>query len=285
MGRYRYSLVRCVPVPATGEFINIGAIAGSSQAGDWAVRQIGNPDRAMRLCSPQQYGAVTEFIADAVLRIRAAEDSLFPLPDDWLDEMVSERRNVVQLSEPQVAVARSAQEVIDLVFANQVIDPAIKAPRNVVLKHQLMSKLREEFRRHSVAAEYIVERSVLTTGGGHITFPIDFAFGANQAVQLTQVWSFQKDSVEEVARDVKAWGYALERLREGDPSRLNAPKDKSLSLVGDVPIEVVFSAPITTPQSDVFAEATEVFTKLDATVYSDNEAPIVAEHVAKLLAA
>ena len=39
MGRYVYSLVRCVPDPRTGEFVNVGAIAGDPFTGDWSVRQ------------------------------------------------------------------------------------------------------------------------------------------------------------------------------------------------------------------------------------------------------
>src|SRR6478752_7286823 len=104
MGRYRYSLVRCVPEPRTGEFINIGAIAGSYGEGDWSTRQISNLQRAAKLCGNDQLGAVAEFLAEVTRQISDADESLFPLQDSWLDTMAAEWRNVVQLSPPQLAV-------------------------------------------------------------------------------------------------------------------------------------------------------------------------------------
>jgi hypothetical protein len=44
--RYVYSVVRYVPNPASGEFVNIGVIAGSDETGDWSLRQAGNQRRA-----------------------------------------------------------------------------------------------------------------------------------------------------------------------------------------------------------------------------------------------
>jgi Protein of unknown function (DUF3037) len=281
MGRYWYSLVRCVPEPATGEFINIGAIAGSSDEGDWAVRQIDNLRRAAKLCGPAQLGAVTEFLTSATAQIADAEESLFPLAEGWLDGFSSEMRNVVQLSRPQVAVGQSANEVLDRVFAFQLIDPELAA-RGFTTKLKLVSRLRKQLRA-SIADEYIVERPRLTVGD-HVTAQIDFAFGADRAVQLTQAWTFQKDTVDDVARDVKAWGYAVRRLRDGDPCRLNAT-DRSLLLGDEVPIEVVLAAPITAHQQDVYEEASEIFAELDAKVYTDENATPVVEHITKLLAA
>ena len=88
MGRYRYSVVRCVPEPRTGEFVNIGAIAGSFEEGDWSARTIGNYTRALKLCSADQIAAVTEFIAEALERFEDADNSLFPLADEWLDQVL-----------------------------------------------------------------------------------------------------------------------------------------------------------------------------------------------------
>jgi hypothetical protein len=281
MGRYRYSLVRCVPEPWTGEFINVGAIAGSSDEGDWAARQIGNFQRAAKLCGAEQLGAVAEFIANATRQISDAEESLFPLADTWLDEIASERRNVVQLSEPRLAVGQSANEVLDRVFARQLIDPA-KTSRDFVSKSRLIARVRSELRSH-IPAERVVERPVLTVGG-HITAQVDYAFGADHAVQLTQAWSFQKETVDDVARDVKAWGYALERLRHGDRSRLEG-EARSLYLSENVPIDVIFAVPTTRHQQDVFEEATEVFEALKVTTYNENEAARLVSNVVNLLAA
>jgi hypothetical protein len=282
MGRYRYSLVRCVPEPWTGEFINVGAIAGSADEGDWATRQIGNLQRASKLCAAEQLGAVVSFIAQAARQIDDAEDSLYPLPDAWLDDIASERRNVVQLSEPRLAVGTSANDVLDRVFARQLIDPA-KVSREFISKTRLLARIKRQI-RDEIPEELFVERPVLTVGGGHVTAQIDCAFGTNRAVQLTQAWSFQKETVDDLARDVKAWGYALTRLRDGGDSRLEGV-GKSLIVGPDVPIEVMYAAPTTARQREVFEEASEVFDLLKVTRYNEAEAPRLVSNVADLLKA
>jgi hypothetical protein len=281
MGRYRYSLVRCVPEPRTGEFINVGAIAGSSDEGDWATRQIENLRRATKLCGDAELGAVLEFIAAATRKIAEAEDSFFPLPDTWLDDMALERRNVVQLSEPQLAVGKSADEVLDRVFARQLIDPA-RSSLTFVSKSKLLARVRSQLRKQILPTQ-VLERPTLAVGS-HITANVDYAFGTDHAVQLTQAWSFQKETVDDVATDVKAWGYALERLREGGISRLQGA-EKSMTLSSEVPIDVIIAVPVTARQQEVFEEAQEVFSALKVTTYSEEQAATLVDCVAELLAA
>lgn len=280
MGRYRYSLVRCVPEPRTGEFVNIGAIAGSYDEGDWSARSIGNYKRALKLCTADQIAVVTEFIAEALEKIEAADSSLYPLRDEWLDGIVSERRNVVQLTAPQLAVAEDADQVLDLVFARQLIDPA-KVSRHTISKHRVMTWIRR-FMSEAIDDSLIIERPTLTVGD-RVTTSIDFAFGRDHAFALTQAWSFQKEGVEDLSKDVKAWAYAIGRLRAGENTRL-VGSERSLSLNGDVPIEVVYAPAITPQQQDVWGEAADVFKSLGANLYSDDYGRL-AEDVGELIAA
>ena len=48
MSRYLYSIIRCLPDPQTGEFVNVGVIAGDPATGDWAVRRLSNIERIRR---------------------------------------------------------------------------------------------------------------------------------------------------------------------------------------------------------------------------------------------
>lgn len=273
MGRYRYSLVRCVPEPRTGEFVNIGAIAGSFDEGDWSARTIGNYARALKLCTSDQIAAVTEFIAEALEQIDAADNSLYPLHDDWLDTIVAERRNVVQLSAPQMAIADDADQALDFVFARQLVDPA-KVTRRTVSKHRIMAWVRR-YLGEAIDDSLILERPVLTVGD-RITAPIDFAIGRDHAVAITQAWSFQKEGVEDLSKDVKAWAYAIGRLRQGEGGHLTGT-ERSLSLKSDVSIEVVFAPPITAQQQDVFGEASDVFKSLGANLYSEDYERLAAD--------
>ncbi len=43
---YWMSVVRFVPDPARGEFVNVGAIAGSDETEEWEVRAVANWRRA-----------------------------------------------------------------------------------------------------------------------------------------------------------------------------------------------------------------------------------------------
>ena len=44
--KYIYSVLRFVPNPASGEFVNIGAIVGSDENGEWELRTVENAKRA-----------------------------------------------------------------------------------------------------------------------------------------------------------------------------------------------------------------------------------------------
>jgi hypothetical protein len=64
-----------------------------------------------------------------------AEESSDPIPDSWLNEVWSEKRNVVQLSEPQVAVGENASEVLDFAVLRSHCGP--RSPDSNV-EHNLM---------------------------------------------------------------------------------------------------------------------------------------------------
>jgi hypothetical protein len=235
--------------------------------------------RALKLCSSTQLGVVSQFIADAEDEIARAEDSLYPLDQNWLDTLGVDRRNIIQLSEPQLAVGDSADQVLDFVFANQLVDPT-KTTRNFIDKNRLLSRIRDHVRQAIPDDRVLVEHPFLTVGG-HITTQLDMVFGLDRAVQITQAWSFQRGTVDDVAKEVKAWGYVLERLRNGEKTSLTG--NRQLPLADKVPIGVLIAEPTTPQQQDVFDEATEVFQSLDATVYGQDDAARLVSNVSQLL--
>src|SRR5680860_1531130 len=58
-----FSVIRFVPDPAKGEFVNIGAIAGDDATGDWELRLVSSPKRAKAL---DQLGVLAQATAFAV---------------------------------------------------------------------------------------------------------------------------------------------------------------------------------------------------------------------------
>lgn len=131
--RYVFSVVRYVPDPATGEFVNIGAIAGSDETGDWSLRLAGNPKRARAFGPPESLNAVFAFmtevgnrIDDHALSLDADTPGSGPADDEvseeWLLELHRRHRYIVQLTPPAPVVADSAEEALSHIFARIVSD-------------------------------------------------------------------------------------------------------------------------------------------------------------------
>ncbi len=61
MTGFVYSLLRFAPNPATGEFVNLGAVAGSEATGEWGIRHVQNDQRARALSGSVPVSAFYEF--------------------------------------------------------------------------------------------------------------------------------------------------------------------------------------------------------------------------------
>jgi hypothetical protein len=288
--RYFFSIVRCVPNPRTGEFINVGAIAGSSDAGDWAVREVSNEKRVRSLADGHDISTYHEFLVEAGLRIdrnaelvdEGRED---PLDEAWLQQLHHDYRNVVQLSPPSLVLAGSAESALDVIFENYVVDPT-RPSRNVVTKHRAVSALSAAYKRAEIDPAH-VKRGVDVLVGDHLSARLDFAIGNGSTVQLTQGWSFRVAGVEEISTQVKSWAYALSRLRDGIETRIiSAGSDlqgNQSTVPADVDLEVVIVTPETERQRQVFDEASQVFTELDVAVRTVTDVDLVSRRAAELI--
>src|SRR5262249_44389907 len=155
MTRYFYSLVRCVPSPRTGEFINIAAIAGSEESDEWSVRQIQNESRAKKLCSADDLAVVHGFLASSWEAIdRHNPEALLaddPLALEWPGRLYHDHRNGVQLSEPMPIVGESVEGVLDVIFDHLLIDP-VRGRREFITKHRVLAALRDSFEEAEIPA-------------------------------------------------------------------------------------------------------------------------------------
>jgi len=286
MSRYLYALVRCVPNPRTGEFINMAAIAGRPDTGDWSVRQVGNESRVRKLAGAEELQAVHGFLTRVGLEIDKRQH-LFeegfgePLGEDWLQQLYHDHRNVVQLSTPTPIVAENAEQALDIIFSRQIIDP-VSQQRNFITKHRVLAELRDAYTRAKID-NALIRPKVEIYVGGHVHAPVDFAIANGTAIQLTQGWSFQKASVDEVSTQVKAWGYALRLLRDGEDARVIGPDERLASVFHDVDLQAVIASPRTPQQVAVYEEANQVFTELDVSVHDLAAVDAVGIQAAKLL--
>jgi len=286
MDRYLYSLVRCVPDPRTGEFVNVAAIAGSPDTGEWSVRQVNNESHARRLAGTRELTSLHDLLGRVGIEIdqrKAALDhgDTDPLGEAWLWRLHHDHRNIVQLSAPTPMVATDAEDALDVVFEQMVIDPVLQS-RGSVTKHRVLSRLRDAYKQADLDPQLVQPRATIFVGDSVHT-SVDFAIANGSTVQLTQGWSFQLTGVEDVALQVKAWAYALRGLRAGDGARVVTTAHEASTIAKDVDLEVVVAEPQSDPQTAVYEEAQQVFRELGAAVHQLGDVTAVAERAADLV--
>lgn len=287
MSRYIYSLVRCVPDPATGEFVNVGAIAGNPDTGDWSVRQVSNERHVRKLAGATELGAVHGFLARVGIEIDSMQalmlnDSVDLLGEGWLQDLYYDHRNVVQLSPPTPIVADNAEDALDVLFGRQIIDPVTQARDRVVTKHGVIQRIRLAYGRADIDP-HLVRRRVELFVGDRVHTTLDYAVANGTTVQLTQGWSFQGALVDAVSEQVKAWAYALSRLRDGMDSRIVGVDEWVSDVTSDVDLQVVVAPPRTGEQENVYKESEQIFEQLDASVHSLEDADAIGQRATELL--
>jgi hypothetical protein len=282
MAKYLYSLVRCVPDPRTGEYVNVGAIVARADGGDWAVRRVSSDKRALKLGTPEQVAVAHAFLARVEQRL---EDQLElvgePVSVSWLDELYSDHRNVVQLTTPTVMSIDDAEAGLDLLFSKLIIDP-VAQPRGYITKSRVVSDLRTAYRAH-VGSDLLHTQAQVFVGN-LVRAPIDVAVANGVAYQLTQAWSFQRAGVADVTTQVKAWGYAISRLKGGEEGRLLGSDDYITAVPTDVDVQVAVATPRSTEQERAFAEAQQVFADLDVPVHALDDIEAISLRAAELVA-
>jgi hypothetical protein len=264
--RYVYSLIRFVPDPARGEFVNVGAIVGSETSSEWQVRQIENPVRARAIDDRSLLDAVWSFIDRVGLQIDEYEDalnSLFgaatELDEAWLERLHAEHENVVQLTPPAPVSATSADEAMDRVFDLMILDPASRH-FGFQKKHAALAAVRRAYASRSIQkGRELRERVQLRTS--HHAERIDFAVTNGKVLQLAQTFSFQVPDQESLAEQVKAWGWTIRDARDSGGTVV-APGGREYDVEREVDIEVVYVPPLPDRAAPAFDDAQHVFEAL-----------------------
>lgn len=109
----QWSLIRYVPNAITGEFVNVGVIAGRDD--DWACRVAVDWTRAAALDLNGTKDHARTFIHDDIERTIATAS------DEWLSELPQEGgRSIVQVTAPMPVAADTAARAIELVYPHLV---------------------------------------------------------------------------------------------------------------------------------------------------------------------
>ena len=280
----RYSLVRFVPDPARGEFINIGAVVGDEEAGEWDARIISNHKRAKGIDLGGRWSAALTFVGELDDRLAAGDEfpgteRATPLTLAELERMAAEMNNLVQLTAPAPVVAANADEALDLIFDQLIVDPA-RASFRFAKKNQAQASTRAAYRRHDLPAGTVRERAAVTSGVFDERF--DFVVHNGRAVQLVQCWSFQLPNQEELAAQVKSWSWVVHELRK-QGGVLEAGQT-SVEVPADLDVFAVAIEPEPGADAPAYEEARAAFEENDVRELGLSQAEQVGARAAQLLA-
>ena len=280
--RFTYSVVRLAPDPARGEFVNVGAIVGSDEAG-WVVHHLTNLRRVRAFDDRKVLPAALDFMSGLPISddgVNAGDDAF---SESLLASLSARMTNVVRLSSPAPIIANSLADAVELVTAEMLVD----------LPQETLAYQRRTAAQHALRVAYVAQglkrgedffEKVTLTAGKH-SEPLDFIVANGSAVQLAQAWSFQTPDQDRLRINVRSWGWALRTLRaEGGTVRNTS--NRSIDVASDVDVEVVCLAPL--PQqldSSAFADAQGVFGAVNATVRLVDQVEMVAASASESLLA
>ena len=284
--RFVYSVVRFVPDPGRGEFINVGAIAGSDELQEWSVRQIENPKRARLLGDAELLTAVLSFlgrIGSLCDEFEKGDEELFPriqLNEEWLEDLCKSHYNMVQLSPPAITIAESVDEALNDVFKEFIVDPAQRSYAYQT-KNQALAGLRRAYKDLGLnKGQGLFEKVMLETLQYHQ--PFDFAVANGQALQLTQSWSFQIPDQEDLSKQIKSWGWTVKDLKESG-GQIESADGQRFEVGKDANVAVAYISPTESQQSIAHDEAMHVFESLQIDAFSIEDVSQIASRAKQLL--
>lgn len=287
--RILYSVVRFVPDPARGEFVNVGAIAGSEESSEWQVRQIDNPKRARTIDEHKVLDAVWSFFNEIGHQIDEHEKALSSLSgsrarlsEEWLHRLYAEHQNIVQLGPPTPMVASSVDEAMDIIFEQMIVDPVV-GKRGLKTKHAALAAVRRAYREYMIPKEAITEGVVLLSPNNYRQ-RFDFAIVNHRTLQLTHTWSFQVSDQETIAAEVKAWAWTVEDVRSSTGGTIvEELEGGQVEVPSSVDIQVVFIPPAEGQNSLAMREAERAFDKLGVSSVEISGAGLVGARARELI--
>ncbi|TCM45557.1 DUF3037 domain-containing protein [Kribbella sp. VKM Ac-2568] len=284
--RYDYWVIRYVPDPIRGEFVNIGVIAGKGD--DWSFRRVSNLRRASRLGG---FASLTDSflrrIEDSIASRLDAVEALIPSEPSELfgrgevEDLRVRMNNLVQLSESRPVLAATSEEAADLAFELMVVDSDVdvrhRSRTTVVHKLRAAFDLRPELVHH-VARFHVASVGAQETG-------IDFAVKDGVVHQMSQVWAFDVKNTRHLQTQIQAWNYLLGLLRQDGGALVRRGRHDGVSIPHDVDINAVFTAPTTSDGEAQFEIAKDGWQRLGVEVVSSSDSEAIVDAAARLLTA
>ncbi len=275
-------MIRFVPDPARGEFVNVGAVVGSEDSAEWKIRPVENFARARSLGRPEAIKAVDFFVDHVQSDLCEHDSGIGPLDEAWLGRLHDSSRNVVQLSRPAIVVADSADHALERVFATMIVqNPRRRYPPHS--KKEAFRGLLEAYETELLRKDEELRQRV-DLQSGKFTTGVDFAVTNGRTLQLAQAWSFQIGDQVALSRRIKAWGWTIRNLRD-DGGVITDRSGSDFEVSRDVDLEVVYIPPTNKHGHVALDEAGDVFDQLEVRAVELPDAAVVAKSARQLIRA
>lgn len=278
---YQYWIVRYVPDPIRGEFVNIALLVGQDGQ-DWAFRQVTSLQRATRIGGDPTIA--TYWLRELQSMVNSLNIRRAPNPEPLLTALADSGENIsaavvgrlaarlnnaVQISSPFPLVAESAQAGIAMLFNHLVADPQVQ-PREL-FGTRVGKYVSEQFRRElpeGSRASILNRPHVLV---GSVPRTANFAVTDFKVEQITNTWSFNLSDVDKVSTEIQAWVAHMNRLRARG-GVLESKGRPPLTIPGDVQLRVVYEEPRQASARPALQIAREVWAEVPGLVaYSEAE--------------
>lgn len=278
---YQYWIVRYVPDPIRGEFVNIALLVGQDGR-DWAFRQVTNLQRATRLGGDPMIAGY--WLRELKNMVTALNDRRTPSPDHLLRSLADSGENIsaavvgrlsarlnnaVQISNPYPIVAESANAGVSMLFDHLIADPQVQ-PREL-FGARVGHYVAEQFRRALPEGSHAVIRNRPHILVGAVPRTANFAVTDFEVEQITNTWSFNLADVDKVSTEIQAWVAHMNRLRRKG-GVLESKGRPPLTIPGDVQLRVVYEEPRLASSKPALQIAREVWSEVPGLVaYSEAE--------------
>ncbi len=285
---HEYSLIRCYPAPSTGECLNLGALVGNPTSGEWAVRLLKDQRRVARFAGAGALSACLAVVAELNETLAENDDALesgadSTLGPDWLGGLVADHNNLIRFSTPSSVMADTLDEAVDRVFRFRISEPQRREATEAWLTRNTLKAVQRD--SLSRVAQAMVHEGAELFVGANVSSRLDFAVGNGSGLLLTHGWSFLVGGVAEVGTQVKAWAYALERLRSREEARLMWADGATAAVADDIRLAVIVSDAQTPEQRTVREESLQVLREIRAHVVPYGEESQITEMAAELISA
>lgn len=290
---YQYWVVRYVPDPIRGEFINIALLVGNDGK-DWAFRQAANLNRANRLggdpaiakywlnelASMVQSLQNTKVSPEPILSLVA--DSAENLSAGVVARLAARLNNAVQISGPYPLEATSASSGMSMLFEHLVEDPEVKSRERFGTR--VSSYVSRELQRALPDGSRTAFRSRPQILVGAIPRTANFAIADSSVAQITNTWSFNLADVDKVSTEIQAWVAHMNRLRQRG-GVLEAKNTPPLTIPADVQLRVVYEEPRLATSLPALRIAKEVWAEVPNLVaYPESEQDLLVKDALAVVA-